>query len=137
MKLFTENFKHKHVVSVFHGSESNIDKFDIDKSEKWNKFALWFSDDKDLTELFGSNIYEVSIGYNNVFGISGEKWDSIRDNHAKNDEYFANYKKELIDSGYDCLKITYKPTMFGGFEMKGQTIYAIFSNESILSSKKI
>lgn len=137
MKLFTENFKYNNIITVYHGTDSVISKFDIEKSTKWNKFALWFSDNKDLSEMFGSNLYEATIGFNNPHDISGDKWDAIRDEYAKNDNYFDNFKKELLDGGHDCLRITYEPTLFGGFHMPGQVIYAVFSNNSVINFKKI
>jgi hypothetical protein len=89
----------------YHGSDHSFTSFDNFKSSGPSALGIFVTSDRGLAELFGSNVYNVKITYNNPKTISMDKWDSIRDKHARDTNYFVNWRNELIQKGHDSIFI--------------------------------
>ena len=115
----------------YHGTDENIEVFDIAKSKKWNKFGIFFTSNKELAETFGGDVKAVHLKISNPKTITQVQWNNIRDLHAKDSEWFAQWKSKLINEGYDSLKVKESKEMFGGSEVVNPEIIAVFSNNQI------
>jgi len=118
-------------LNLFHGSEEEIADFNLEKSKKWGKFGIWFSDSEEFAEMFGNYIKRVNITINNPKIISPEQWDDIRGIHAKDDQWFINWKHQLISKGHDSLLVKGGPMKFGNTTVTNPTIVAVFSTNQI------
>jgi hypothetical protein len=115
----------------YHGSDENIKVFDINKSKKWNKFGIFFTSNKEFAETFGGEVKAVHLKISNPKIISQQQWNGIRDRHAKDSDWFATWKSQLIEEGYDALKIKEDTEMFAGVEMVNPEVVAVFRNSQI------
>lgn len=116
---------------LYHGTDTDIQEFDINKTTKWKKFGLFFSDDKSFVEMFGANIIPVFVNLKNPKVISYAKWNSIREDHAQDAEWFDGWKKKLISEGHDGLHVKGSIERFAGQEVRNPGIYVAFENNQV------
>jgi hypothetical protein len=69
--------------------------------------------------------------------LSADKWNEIRDAHAKDTDWFRNWKQELIDQGYDGLKIEGKTEKLGRYDIEQPVQLAAFDNAQVVTHKQI
>jgi len=105
----------------YHGTDHEFDVFKNINGEGPSQVGIWSTADKSLAELFGSNVYEVSVSYNNAYKLTIEKWNTLRTEHARDTVWFANWKKQLISKGYDAVFVKkdasyYSPDMVAVFD---------------------
>jgi hypothetical protein len=122
----------KEATTVYHGTDSSFDKFDISQSKAMGKFGIWFTEDKSFAEMFGMNVKTANIDLKKPFVITGKKWNDIRGKHAKDAEWFANWKQQLISKGHDGLKVLGSQEKFAGTLVNNPTIYAVFDTKNII-----
>jgi len=116
----------------FHGSDYKFTTFQNYKSNGPSALGIFVTDDKSLAELFGQNIYDVNISYKNPYKITMNKWDSIREKHARDTEYFINMRNDLITQGYDCIFIKNRTiTLPSGNTFKDPNIVVLFDKNQI------
>lgn len=120
-----------------HGTDADFDIFDINHSKKWDKFGLWFATDKAFTEQFGDNVKSAKLKIDNPKTISADAWNKIRDAHAKDTDWFRNWKQDLISQGYDGLKIEGKKEKFAGHDVEQPVQLAAFDNAQIITHKQV
>lgn len=122
---------------LFHGTDSNIEIFDISKS-KWNdKFALWFTRSRNFAEAFGGSVKEAIAILENPKRITSEKWETIRSSHAKDTQWFTAWKKELLSKGYDGLIIEGEKTKLGRTDVETPEIVAVFDSEKVKTKEQV
>ncbi len=121
---------------VYHGTDTDFHVYDITKSQKMGKFGIWFTEDKEFAEMFGSIVKEANIELNNPKVITAEQWNNIRDEHAKDDNWFNEWKKQLISKGHDGLKVLGGEENVGRHVVKNPTIYAVWDIKKILSESE-
>ncbi len=116
----------------YHGSDYVFDTFDKFQAKGSSALGIFVTDDKVLAEMFGSNVYNVNIKYLNPYIISMDKWDSIRDEHAKDTVYFTNMRNNLINKGYDSIFIKERKWQSsGGITFKDGNIVILFEKSQI------
>jgi len=116
----------------YHGSDQKFDSFENFKSSGPSALGIFATDDINLAEIFGENIYKVSLNYKKPLKISMDKWNSIRSKHAKDTEYFRNWKQELISKGYDSIYIKENITnLSSGRIMRDPNIVVVFDKLQI------
>jgi hypothetical protein len=129
LKLFEELNKE----IWYHGTGTKFFEFDEPNnlSKPTSKLGIWFSKDKDFSEIFGKHIISVKLYYHNPYIISLSKWDDIRMKHAKNANYFLNLRKKLIDEGYDAFYVKGKKDIFAGQKVETPDVIAVFYSNQI------
>lgn len=116
----------------YHGTDQKFPKFDLSKlKEGPSKFGFWFTDDKDFAGMFGSNVLETKLKYENPMIMSMDDWDEIRLEHAKDSQYFEEYRKKLISQGHDALFVEERFTKFGSQNVRDPNLIAVFSDDQI------
>lgn len=116
----------------YHGSDYNFNSFENFKSKGPSALGFFATDDKNLAELFGNNVYVVNFNIKNPYKITMNKWDDIRSKHAKDTQFFENMKKDLIEKGHDGISIasrTWKSS--NGVEFNDGNIVIVFNKDNI------
>lgn len=116
----------------YHGTDSSFDSFDITKTKGGPSiFGLWFTDDAELAKMFGENVYKVRLSYKNPKMITFDKWDDVRERHAKDTGFFLKWKNDLIAQGYDSLYIKERISDFAGQKVRDPNTVAIFNQNDV------
>ncbi|NMC61666.1 MAG: DUF3990 domain-containing protein [SAR324 cluster bacterium] len=115
----------------YHGSDVNIEKFDISKAKKWNKFGHFFTTDPEAAKDYGNIINKAVVKLNNPKVITQKQWWDIRGEHAKDDVWFSNWKKELQGQGYDGLRVLPEETKVGKYTVKTPEIVVAFEDSQV------
>ena len=123
----------------FHGTDVEFETFDLNKSKAFgqSKFGHWFTEGKEFAGMFGKNVKETFVDVKNPKIISKDKWDDIRGEHAKDGEWFKSWKNELIQQGYDGLKVEGKKEMFGSQPVESQPIIAAFNDSQVKTKAQL
>ena len=117
--------------TLFHGSDVKIDKFDISKVTKWNKFGHFFTSDEGFATSFGTVVNKAEVDIKKPKTISTSQWNNIRGEHAKDAEWFSSWKEELKGKGYDGLHILGSEEQFAGQTVKNPEIFVAFEDSQI------
>jgi hypothetical protein len=116
----------------YHGTDSNFDKFDISKiKEGPSAFGLWFTDDPELAKMFGENVYKAKLSFKNPKVISFDKWDNVRERHAKDTGFFVKWKEGLMNEGYDSLYIKERISDFAGQKVRDPNTVVVFNENDV------
>jgi len=117
----------------YHGTDAEFLEFNEPSNitKPTSKLGIWFSKEKDFSNIFGKNIISVKLNYHNPYIISLNKWDDMRMKHAKNANYFINLRKKLIEKGYDAFYIKGKKDIFAGQNVKTPDVIAVFYSNQI------
>jgi hypothetical protein len=111
----------------YHGSDFLFGKFQAFKNNGPSALGIFATDDRGLAELFGAHVYQVKFDIKNPYKISMDKWDKIRDKHAKDTSFFESMRTELSKLGYDGVFISERSwTTSSGIEFKDGNIVVIF-----------
>ena len=120
----------------YHGSDYKFDSFKNYKAKGPSALGIFATDDINLAELFGSYVYTVTFNLKNPHKITMDKWDNIRDRHAKDTQFFENMRNDLIKKGYDGILIASRSwKSSGGIEFNDGNIAVIFNEEDITIEK--
>jgi len=122
---------------LYHGSDVDINKFDMSKVKKWNKFGHFFSPDKEAVKVYGDKINQAVVEVKNPKIITQKQWWDIRGEHAKDDIWFSNWKNELKSQGYDGLLVKGSKEQFAGKEVKNPEIIAVFEDAQIKTRSQL
>src|SRR3990167_1736528 len=87
--------------------------------------------------MFGKNVKETFVDVKNPKIISKDQWDDIRGEHAKDGEWFKSWKNELIQQGYDGLKVEGKKEMLGSQSVESQPIIAAFNDSQVKTKSQL
>ena len=110
----------------YHGTDSTIDAFRPGHEGKGpSAFGIWFTDDIELAKMFGENVYECEVTFKNPHTISQDEWDDIRAEHAKDTNYFINWRNKLRAAGKDALFINERNITLGRFPVRDPNIVAV------------
>jgi len=115
---------------VYHGTESDP-FYTYDKTTVRDKFGFFFTDDKDYAEMFGRAHVPYYLSIQKPYVITQEKWDAIRDAHAKDAIWFENWRNQLIGKGHDGLIVKFSFISFAGTQIRNPEIYAVFESNQI------
>ena len=116
----------------YHGSDYKFTSFGDFKSNGPSALGIFLTDDRDLAELFGENVYNVSFNIDNPYKITMDTWDKIRASHAKDTIYFENMREKLIEKGFDSILIKSRSwKSSSGIEFKDGNIIVIFDKNKI------
>ena len=126
-----------HEATVYHGTDDEFEDYVMSKAKRMGKFGIWFTEDKSFAEQFGMHVKTANIDLKNPYTITAEKWDAIRGAHARDENWFANWKQKLINNGHDGLKVLGGKMKFGNSEVMNPTIYAVFDVKSISKLNEI
>lgn len=129
----------KKPMKLYHGTDADpFTVFDRNKtSANVSKFGFFFTDDKEFAKMFGEKVMEVYVSIQNPLVISQDEWNEIRLGHAKDEGYFAGWRKRLIDQGYDGLYAEESFEEFAGRKMRNPKIFVAFHPDQIkLSDNK-
>lgn len=119
---------------VYHGTNATIEAFDRTFSKNGpSKFGFFFTDSEEFSDFFGDQHYPSYLSVKNPFVISGSKWDSIREKHAKDSAWFETWRDQLIEKGHDGLFVQGSVEKFAGEEVRNPGIYAVFSPTQVKS----
>ena len=102
---------------VYHGTESDP-FYTYDKTTVRDKFGFFFTDDKDYAEMFGKAHVPYYLSMQKPYVITQEKWDAIRDAHAKDSVWFENWRNQLICKGHDGLIVKFSFISFAGTQIR-------------------
>ena len=127
----------KNKATLYHGSDVDIDRFDISKAKKWNKFGHFFSPDKEAVKIYGNKINQAEVTVKNPKIITQKQWWDIRGEHAKDDVWFSDWKKELKGQGYDGLLVKSSTEQFAGQEVKNPEILVAFDDSQIRTKSQL
>ncbi|MFH2060068.1 MAG: hypothetical protein ABIJ59_14355 [Pseudomonadota bacterium] len=122
---------------VYHGSDTKIDKFDIGRVTKWKKFGHFFTTKKEFATNFGENINEAVVNIKNPKIINYEQWNEIRGEHAKDADWFANWKNELKAQGFDGLNIKGSKEKVGKFDVENPEILVVFEDSQVQTKSQL
>ena len=119
--------------SYYHGTDRDFDVFDLNQSKAFgeSKFGHWFTEGKEFASMFGKNVKEVNLEIKNPKIISKDEWDKIREDHAKDGNWFKQWKESLIAQGYDGLKVNSKKERLGKQDVETPSIVAAFQDKQI------
>ncbi len=123
--------------TVFHGSDVSIDKFDIGKVTKWKKFGHFFTVQKEFAKTFGEKITEVVVDIKTPKIITSNQWNDIREDHATDPDWFANWKKELKTQGFDGLKVEGSMEKLGRFDVENPEILVAFEDTQVQTKAEL
>jgi DNA topoisomerase I len=115
---------------VYHGTESDP-FYTYDKTTVRDKFGFFFTDDKDYAEMFGKAHVPYYLSMQKPYVITQEKWDAIRDAHAKDSVWFENWRNQLIGKGHDGLIVKFSFISFAGTQIRNPEIYAVFESNQV------
>lgn len=115
---------------VYHGTESDP-FYTYDKTTVRDKFGFFFTDDKDYAEMFGKAHVPYYLSMQNPYVITQEKWDAIRDAHAKDSVWFENWRNQLMGKGHDGLIVRFSFISFAGTQIRNPEIYAVFESNQV------
>jgi len=129
----------KEKANLFHGTDAEFEAFDLNKSKAFgqSKFGHWFTERKDFAEMFGGKVIDAFVNIKNPKIISREEWDTIRQEHAKDGEWFKSWKKELIKQGFDGLRVEGATETFAGQQVESPTIVSAFNDNQVVTKKKL
>ncbi len=121
---------------VYHGTDSTpFEVFDRSKGGSGpSKFGFWFANQESFAELFGGNMIPVYLKVENPKRITLEKWNSIRDSHAKDGEWFNRWRDELIAQGHDGLIVSGGTEQVGRFTVQNPDVLAVFDPTQVKSA---
>jgi hypothetical protein len=129
LKLF-EELNHE---LWYHGTDAEFSEFNEpdDMTKPTSKLGIWFTDDKEYTQYFGSKVITATLTYNNPYIISLKKWNDMRNKYAKNVIYFDNLREKLIREGYDAFYIKGEDDLFAGEKVRTPDVIAVFFKKQI------
>lgn len=112
----------------YHGTDNKFKNFD---PQRGKQLGMWFTDDPEFAGMFGENVMSAELDIKNPKVISQDKWDDIRGKHAKDMNFFARWKEQMIAAGHDALFVTRRDTKLGGFDVSDPNIVAVFDTSQI------
>jgi hypothetical protein len=117
----------------YHGSDNIFTEFKEpnEMTRPTAVLGIWFTKDINFAENFGEHIIKVKLSYNKPYKISLEKWNEMRDNHAKDKIYFNNLRNNLIRKGYDSFYVIGADEKFGKYTVNTPDVIAIFHKNQI------
>jgi hypothetical protein len=117
----------------YHGTDAEFSEFKEpdDKTAPTSKLGIWFTKDKEYTEMFGKRQIAAKLTYNKPYVISYDRWDAMRMSHAKDANYFNNLRQDLISKGYDAFYIKGKIDKFADINLKIDDTIAVFYKNQI------
>lgn len=121
----------------YHGTDQSFDKFEHRGQKGPSAFGVWFSDDEEFAKMFGEKVMTAELDIKNPYTISQDKWDSIREKHAKDTEWFKRWREELISKGHDALFIKERFSDFAGMKMRDPNIVGVLDLGIISGAKKL
>jgi colicin import membrane protein len=101
---------------LYHGTDAEFDAFDLNHSKQMGKFGHWFTPDEEFAGMFGKNVKAANLDLRNPKVITGEKWNAIREAHAKDGAWFQRWKEQLIAEGHDGLHVKGETHTFNGLK---------------------
>ena len=118
---------------VYHGTDSDtFSKFDKAFGNKWgSKFGFWFTNDYSQAHAFGKNILDCKLTIKTPKHITKEVFDTFRDAHHDDIQWWVNYRNSLISKGFDSLIVDGKVEQFGRFKIDPIHFYAVFDDTNI------
>jgi hypothetical protein len=126
--------KHDNPLIVFHGTDEDFEIFDRDKGRKWaGKVGFWFTDKKDMAEMFGNKILSVYLKIENPYKMTMKTFNSWREKYHNDLIFWLNKRNELVENGYDGIVIEGKPEKLGKFDVDSGSIYVTFNSNQIKS----
>jgi len=119
---------------VYHGTDEEFEIFDRNKSKKWaGKFGFWFTDSKEFASSFGDIQLATYLKIKNPYKMSMKTFDSWREKHHNDLDFWEKKRKEIEDNGYDGIVITGEPEKLGRFTIDANIIYVAFYPNQIKS----
>lgn len=117
----------------YHGTDADFSEFrePNDKTAPTSKLGIWFTEDKEYTEYFGSKVITAKLTYNNPYIISLKRWDAMRVAHSKDAIYFNNLREKLIREGYDSFYVKGEDDLFAGVKVRTPDVIAVFFKRQI------
>jgi hypothetical protein len=117
----------------YHGTDAEFSEFNEpdNVTKPTSKLGIWFTKDKDYTEMFGKRQITAKLTYNKPYIISYDKWDAMRMSHTKDANWFNNLRQKLISEGYDAFYIAGKVDKFAGMNVKIPDTIAVFYKNQI------
>ncbi len=121
---------------VYHGTSADIEAFDSAMAgDGPSRFGFWMTPQADFAENFGDAVMPVYLQMRNPHRITGERWNDIRDKHAKDGAWFERWREQLIVKGHDGLIVTGETFVSSrGRSYKDPDVMAVFAPEQIKSA---
>lgn len=128
-KLF-ENLESK---VWYHGTDETFTEFKEpdDMSRPVSKLGIWFTDDMEFSEMFGSKVIKAKLSYSKPCYITTKQWNDIRSEHAKDIYYFSDLREKLIKKGYDAFYIRGENDTLGKLLVTTHDVVAVFYKSQI------
>jgi hypothetical protein len=122
---------------VIHGTDASFTAFDRAKAGKGpSKFGFWFTDDPNLSCHFGENQMRVYLRMVRPKVITITQWNSLRDKHHGDGDWFSRWRETLRGQGFDGL-IVRGDTFHGSrMTMKDPDVFAVFDANQIKSAER-
>lgn len=116
----------------YHASDvPDIIDFD-DTKLKNEKFGHFFTDDPETVKgIYGEHVYARRLEVTNPYTISQDKWNSIRDAHARDAGYFKQLRDKIINAGHDSLLVKTRNIQLGRFDIRDPNIMVVFDTSKI------
>ena len=123
---------------VHHGTDAEpFEVFDRAKSGKGpSKVGFWFSDDPEFSSIYGKNV-SVYLNIENPKKLTQDEWNDIREEHARDDEWFSSWRDGLIEQGYDGIIVESTTEKLGRFTVSNPGFYAAFEPTQIKSVENV
>ena len=123
---------------VHHGTDAEpFEVFDRAKSGKGpSKVGFWFSDDAEFSSIYGKNV-SVYLNIENPKKLTQDEWNDIREEHARDDEWFSSWRDGLIEQGYDGIIVESTTEKLGRFTVRNPGFYAAFEPTQIKSVENV
>lgn len=120
---------------VYHGTDAApFTVFDRAKTKSGpSKFGFWFTNQNEFARNFGDRQEAVYLKIENPKRLTLEKWNSIRDKHAKDSAWFEQWRDGMIKQGFDGLIVVGGNEKVGRFDIENPDVFAVFKSEQIKS----
>jgi hypothetical protein len=117
----------------YHGTDETFTEFNEpdERTRPAAKLGIWFSNDSEFTELFGSKIIKAKLTFINPYKISLEEWNDMRSDHHDDPIYFSNLRNKLIEQGYDSFFVNGQEDTLGGAKVSTPDVIAVFYKSQI------
>lgn len=120
---------------AYHGTNSDFSIFDKKKIGSGpSKFGFWFADDPKFVDIFGSTLMPSFLRMLNPKKISHDKWNDIRERHAKDSAWFHAWREQIVAQGHDALWIVSSDEQIGKFSVRNPDIIAVIEPTQIKSA---
>jgi len=128
-KVANENKDNK-VIMVYHGTNSDIDKFDLThiKTEP----GVWFTTDKKYAKEHGKNIFTCILDTSKIYDLETndvfeEAKKFFNREITEKDILSKDFKEHLVELGFDGMC----------WEHSGETTFVVFNTKPIIETKKL